>query len=211
MYKSYKVLENEHLLLSNKIRQLKDELSASRAYADEFVRVAHQKHEADWQKREAVYKDLIRELKQELRSNSSGVPLDLTKSVVEGAGLVRAKSDGRQEEIDGLTGKVETLEKRVKLRSQSDMTPIIEDDKHEAPTTARPIDRENEPNVRFKTPTNQPRPFNKVSFAFSKTPDQSGRGKVRMAMVRAAGGRKGLQDKLKLLRSPKGSHSEPFL
>ena len=191
-------LEQNHATLTQQVQELSEELICQHGYAEELIREAKQKQETEWKKREATYRKLISNLKRQLRSRESRVPTKLYKKAVEETKLVKAASDGKQEEIIHLRQKVNKLQKHLKayLKIQPSIKSKLVD------VNPAPQKENAKPSPARKP---QPPPYRKPSTPLPKTPVNKIPAKTRVAKVRAAGGRKGLQEKLKQIRSPKAS------
>jgi hypothetical protein len=276
-------LEWDNLQLTRELQHLSDELTASRAYTDEFMSSARANQQKAWEKQEAVYKKAIRGLKQQLRTDEAVVSMELYKSAVEEGKTKVSECESYQEKVSRLNLKVAQLEWKLqgwqtkpdkensstlilpssetaihcKKASKEETTELqgwqTKPDKENSttlnlPSSKRVItskkaskeettelqgwptkpDKENSttlilPSSRrvitskkaSKEETNENKaPLKTVkterrNVAFTCVPSLTDKieGRKRITMVRAAGGRKGLKEKLNQARSPRADRA----
>lgn len=255
-------LERDNFALTGHIQELTEQLSATRRYTDQVVKLKSARHEKHWKKRETEYKSVIQGLEARVRNQKAMVPVGLYKSAVAEAENWSAKAAKQEVEMSNLNAKVTSLQAKLRLKDQVAKKSVVARFKpsvrvgmrvgnESQPSVATPstsimpipkLVPENlpepsqaplspsspPPSVQSKenatpkaTPhtskvtfsvlhakvasTNRPSPkatplqARKVSFA---TPNSADRPSVRAALVQAAGGRKGLMEQLKRMRSP---------
>jgi hypothetical protein len=254
-------LEWDNLQLTRELQHLSDELTASRAYTDEFMTSARANQQKAWEKQEAVYKKAIRGLKQQLRTEEAVVSMELYKSAVEEGKTKVSECESYQEKVSRLNLKVAQLEWKLqgwqtkpdKENSSASILPSSKTviaskkastkaDKENSSAVNLPssktviaskkasnekttelqswqtkADKENsstlviaskkaskEETTENKAPLkNTKRERRNVAFTCVPTLADKNEGRKRITMVRAAGGRKGLQKKLNQARSPR--------
>jgi hypothetical protein len=220
------------LQLTRQLQHLSDELTASRAHADELMSSERDKQQNTWGKQQTAYKQVIRGLKEQLRTDEAMVSMKLYKSAVEEVKTKARECETHQKIVWNLNSKVAKLEQQLqgcqtssvkenssnlnskvaKLEQQlqgcqtssvkeNSSTPI-------RPSTKRVVARkraskeETTDNTAFLKTTEMQR--RNAAFTFgAPVVDKNEGGRSRITMVRAAGGRKGLQKKLSKLRSPR--------
>jgi len=101
-------LENQKL--SRKVRELRLEINSSRAYIDKLLETSNETKEEDWEKHEQQYKQVIANLRKQIRKQGTVVSIDLYKAekakVREKSTQLRAAASS----IDDLHAKVAGLE-----------------------------------------------------------------------------------------------------
>jgi hypothetical protein len=225
-------LEWDNLQLTRELQHVSDELTASRAYADEVMSSARANQQKSWEKQEAVYKKVIRSLRQQLRTDETVVSMALYKSAVEEGRTKARECESHQENVSRMNSKVAQLEWQLKgwqprPDKENASTVILPSSKrvitsekaskeetteNKAPFKTAEIMRRNVAMVRAaeEETTENKAPFKtnemkrrNVAFACVQTTSDNNDGRKRITMVRAAGGRKGLQAKLNHVRSPR--------
>lgn len=207
--------------LTKQLQELSLDITASRAQADHLVKSARDKHQTRWMQQEASYKQAIQSLKKQLRTEETTVSLKLYRSAVQDVKAKTAQCQGHREEVTTLKAQVaqlqQTLQKHPARANKVQVAPLTPKEmarpgkKAKDPSTPKAKDLPSkttrqrsalkdgnvENMAQPKTPKT-PRPA--ATFNFVPVIDKS---KSRFSMVRAAGGRKGLQEKLNQVRSPR--------
>jgi hypothetical protein len=233
------------LQLTKELQHLQDELTASRAYTDEFMSSARANQQKAWEKQEAVYKKAIRGLKQQLRTEEAVVSMELYKSAVEEGKTKISECESYQEKVSRLNLKVAQLEWKLqgwqtrpdkensstlilpsstvitsKKASKEETTELqgwpTKPDKENSTTLVLPSRKKvimskkaskeeaNENKAPLKTSKRERR---NVAFTCVPSLVDKNESRKRITMVRLAGGRKGLQEKLNKARSPRAGRA----
>ena len=101
----------ENQKLSRKVRELRVEINSSRAYIDKLLRTSNDTKEEDWEKHEQQYKQVIANLRKQIRKQGTVVSIDLYKAE---KAKVRDKStqlQAAENTINDLNAKVAGLQK----------------------------------------------------------------------------------------------------
>ncbi len=101
-------LENQKLC--RKIQELRAEVKSSRAYIDKLLRTSHETNVEDWEKHEQQYKQVIQNLRKQIRRQDTVVSIDLYKLE---KGKVREKASQlrvAENTIDNLQARLAELE-----------------------------------------------------------------------------------------------------
>ena len=103
-------LSKENQKLCKRINELRAEVKSSRAYIDKLLRTSHDTNAEDWERHEQQYKQVIQNLRKQIRKQDTVVSLDLYKLE---KGKVREKTTQlrvAESTIDDLQAKVAQLE-----------------------------------------------------------------------------------------------------
>ena len=98
--------------LSNKIQELRAEVKSSRAYIDKLLKISHDTKEEDWEIQEQQYKQVIQNLRYQIRKQSTVVSIDLYKAEKNNAHEKAAQLRDAVNTIDELNAKVEELQQK---------------------------------------------------------------------------------------------------
>jgi hypothetical protein len=111
--------------LSNKIQELRAEVKSSRAYIDKLLKISHDTKEEDWEIQEQQYKQVIQNLRYQIRKQDTVVSIDLYKAEKNNAHEKAAQLRDAVNTIDELNAKVEELQqKRVTVaRAKAQKSP----------------------------------------------------------------------------------------
>jgi hypothetical protein len=111
--------------LSKIIEELAEEVTSSRAYIDKLLKTAHDTQESDWEKREAQYKTVIQNLRQQIRKQAPAVSIDLYKTAVDDGKQKQAELRSAEKTISALESKLTKLEieKKERVSSATAKTP----------------------------------------------------------------------------------------
>lgn len=202
-------LERDNLKLARELQHLSDELTASRANADELMSSARANQQKSWEKQEAVYKKVLRGLKQQLRKDEAVVSMELYKSAVADGKAKLRECENHQEKVSRLNSKVAQLEWQLKgWQTRSDKnnssTLILPSSKRVIASKKASKEETTENKAPLKSPKIERR---NVAFTCVPPPADKIEGRKRITMVRAVGGRKGLQEKLNQVRSPRAERA----
>jgi len=108
-------LANENQRLSKKIQELRAEVKSSRAYIDKLLRTSHMTEEKDWEKHEQQYKQVIQNLRKQIRRQDTVVSIDLYKAEKDKLREKVAKLRVAENTIDNLQAKVAGLQRQKGL------------------------------------------------------------------------------------------------
>ena len=190
-------LEQENELLTKQIKDLSGELERTKAYVDSLLQ---QKDESEeWQSRESDYKEIISNLKAQVRSGEATVSLALYRKAVDEARARAIECQDKRLEINTMSRKLQALELKKDKLSSIETKP--------SPPETRP----SRSNLRKVTPTSSVKSDEnnnanntltpKVEKTFSsKSVRPPPPPTPRMSALREAGGRAGLYAKLKHMR-----------
>jgi len=190
-------LERENNRLTKQVHELSDELESSKAYIDHLLK---RKDKADeWKAKEKEYKDIIGNLKAQMRSGEATVPLALYRKAVDEARARAIECQDKRFEVNAMSRKMQALEQRLKDDKPKIGPPGL------TPPEARPMRL----NLRRVTPTSSGKP-DETSTSTPKTPKVEHASNdirppplpptPRLSALREAGGRAGLCAKLKQMR-----------
>ncbi len=135
-------LSKENQKLCKKINELRAEVKSSRAYIDKLLRTSHNTSVEDWERHEQQYKQVIQNLRKQIRKQDTVVSLDLYKLE---KGKVREKTTQlrvAESTIDDLQAKVAQLKLEKGTKIDAKQSPY--DFKHRQSSE-----------VNFKTPKNK--------------------------------------------------------
>ena len=135
-------LSKENQKLCKRINELRAEVKSSRAYIDKLLRTSHNTNAEDWERHEQQYKQVIQNLRKQIRKQDTVVSLDLYKLE---KGKVREKTTQlrvAESTIDDLQAKVAQLELEKGKMTDAKQSPC--DFKHRQSSE-----------VNFKTPKNK--------------------------------------------------------
>jgi hypothetical protein len=96
--------------LSKKIQELRAEVKSSRAYIDKLLKISHETKEEDWEIQEQQYKQVIQNLRYQIRKQATVVSIDLYKAEKNNAHEKAAQLRDAVNTIDELNAKVEELQ-----------------------------------------------------------------------------------------------------
>ena len=184
-------LERENELLTKRIQELNDELESSRVYIDSLLQ--RRSRDDEWKKKEKEYKEIISNLKTQIRGGEAMVSLALYRKAVDEARARAIECQDKRLEINAMLRNAQALERHIKddtAKMQSRSTP--------------PEARPSRLNMRKVTPTSsmtsdencKPKTPNNVDKATEEVRPPPQPTTPRMSAVREAGGRKGLCAKL---------------
>jgi hypothetical protein len=100
-------LENQ--TLNRKIQELRAEVKSSRAYIDKLLRTSRDTKEGDWEKNEQQYKQVIQNLRKQIRKQDTVISIDLYKAEKEKAREKATQLRFAESTIDDLHSKVAEL------------------------------------------------------------------------------------------------------
>jgi len=221
-------LEYDREILTSEINELRDEIALCRSRADKVLQSARVRHLQEWTRRENEYKEIIRGLEAQVRkAASSNVPRNKYVSVLKASEDIMAEKEALRREVAGLNSKVTDLQNELaqKTKNQQHFSappppppprvlpppamaphrqPAAKRNEHHSATVKPP------PATRAHPP---PPPVEKArrneQIKFHRPSGSSAENKkidrvaLRISAARHAGGRKALEQKLKLARSPR--------
>ena len=123
-------LQEENAKLSDRIQDLAQEVESSRVYIDKLLKTSRDANEGDWEAREAKYKTVIQNLRQQIRKQGSTVKLELYKSALDDGKKKSQDLQDANQRIATLVAKVAELEKADK--TSSDLGPLSSPEGKEA-------------------------------------------------------------------------------
>jgi hypothetical protein len=180
-------LEWDNLQLTRELQHVSDELTASRAYADELMSSARANQQKSWEKQEAVYKKVIRGLKQQLRTDETVVSMALYKSAVEEGRTKVRECESYQANVSRMNSKVAQLEWQLKgwqTRSDKDNSSTLTLPSNERVITSKMASKEETENKAPLKNTEVKR--RNVAFTCVPPPADKKDGRKRITLVRAA-------------------------
>jgi hypothetical protein len=196
-------LEDDNFNLTKQIQCLSDKLTASRTQAEQLMKSVRVNHQERWEKQEANYKQVIHGLKQKLRTEDTTVSIRLYRSAVDEVKAKAAECKTHSEKVASLQTKLTQLEQQLQVREPSSDKKKPSALKPSAPRAVpgdEPKAACNEANDENVAPPKTPKPSRpKVEFKLVPI----AKSESRWTTVRAVGGRKGLQEKLNQVRSPR--------
>lgn len=101
-------LENQ--TLNRKIQELRAEVKSSRAYIDKLLRTSRDTKEEDWEKNEQQYKQVIQNLRKQIRKQDTVISIDLYKAEKDKVREKATQLRVAESTIDGLHSKVAELQ-----------------------------------------------------------------------------------------------------
>lgn len=112
------LLVKENLVLENHrlckiIQELRAEVKSSRAYIDKLLKISNETKEEDWEIQEQQYKQVIQNLRKQVRKQCSTVSIDLYKAEKNKAKDNASQLRNAVNTIDNLNAKVEVLKKKT--------------------------------------------------------------------------------------------------
>jgi hypothetical protein len=225
-------LKKDNETLMNQIAEMSELLAATRSYADrlQISLSEQQQQQVEIDQREAHYRSIIKNLKGKIRQDDSAVPIGLFKQAVARADAKSSELENQKNMITQLKQEVVMLQSKLKdMDSTSSalnivVAPIATPTPRSKSTGSQrsntvQAEEGQERRVSFApvTPvrTNHPHlvvdgtsPLKENETPLSsrqltpKSQQSSSKAASRASLVRAAGGRKGLVEKLKQARSP---------
>jgi hypothetical protein len=183
-------LERDNLQLTRELQHVSDELTASRAYANEVVSSARANQQKSWEKQEAVYKKVIRGLRQQLRTDETVVSMALYKSAVEEGRVKVRECEGHQENVSRMNSKVAQLERQLKgwqTRSDKENSSTVILPSSKRVITSKEASKEETPVKKAPLKTSETKRRN-VAFTCVPPPADESDGRNRITMIRAANG-----------------------
>jgi hypothetical protein len=181
-------LERDNLQLTRELQHVSDELTASRAYADELMSSARANQQKSWEKQEAVYKKVIRGLRQQLRTDETVVSMALYKSAVEEGRIKVRECEGHQENVSRMKSKVAQLEGQLKgwqTRSDKEKSSTVVLPSNKRVITSKKASKEETTENKAPLKTSEIKRRN-VAFTCVPSPADENDGRNRIAMVRVA-------------------------
>jgi hypothetical protein len=115
-------LQEENMNLSEKIQDLAEEVASSRAYIDKLLKTSHDVEQSDWETREEKYKTVIKNMRQQIRQQTSAVSIDLYKNAVDDGKMKEMELKNAGKKIASLVSKVNKLEKEHNARLSPPVT-----------------------------------------------------------------------------------------
>lgn len=110
-------LENQKL--SRKIQELQAEVKSSRAYIDKLLRTSRDTNEEVWGKHEQQYKQVIQNLRKQIRKQDTVISIDLYKAEKEKAREKASQLRFAESAIEDLQAKVAELEQKKEILSDT--------------------------------------------------------------------------------------------
>ena len=193
-------LEDKASFLSTKVKEISTELESSCAYIDELYADLEQSHcsskelkdtferrELEWKEQERGYSQRISELEAKIGSDSTHkVSVDAYMSVIKQTRHYKIESMKNQETIDSLKEQLEMVQKS---------------------SAAMSVGKRALQNI--EVPKVPPSNAGAEQQSVAKRDTQQGKQLNRVAVIRAAGGRKGLSEQLKRARGVSPSLISP--
>ena len=87
---------------------------SSRAYIDKLLKTTQDTEQSDWEKMEQQYKQVIQNLRQQIRKQGTAVSIDLYKAAVDDGKQRASELRSSQKKVASLTSKVAWLERLIK-------------------------------------------------------------------------------------------------
>ena len=94
--------------LSKKIQDLAEEMASSRAYIDKLLSTTHDTQQSNWENKEQQYKAIIRNLRHQVRKQTTSVSINLYKAAVH-------ETRKKQEDLKSAELKIATLKSKITL------------------------------------------------------------------------------------------------
>jgi hypothetical protein len=181
-------LESDNLQLSRELQHVSAELTASRAYADELMSSARANQQKSWEKQEAVYKKVIRSLRQQLRTDETVVSMALYKSAVEDGRTKVRECERHQENVSRMNSKVAQLEWQLKgwqTGSDKENSSTLILPSNERVITSKKASKEEATENKAPLKTTEVKRRN-VAFTCVPPPTDKNDGRKRITLIRAA-------------------------
>lgn len=194
-------LEGENELLTKQVQEITEELERSRAYIDKLLK-KKEYNDIDWESKEREYKQVISNLRAQVRGGEAVVSLAVYRKAVDEARARALECQDKRLEINAMTRKLDDLERRLnhgRRRMQTiQTTPEVQ------PTVAGLRKVTPLPSPEPSTENSNPNTPKSTRMMKSKSvrppPAPSPPVAYRISAVREAGGRSGLRAKLKNMR-----------
>lgn len=114
-----KKLKTENQKLCKTIQELRAEVKSSRAYIDKLLKISHETKEEDWEKQEQQYKQVIQNLRQQIRKQDTVVSISLYKDEKNKANEKVAQLRDAVNTINNLNAQVEELQQKEKMHTKT--------------------------------------------------------------------------------------------
>jgi len=100
----------ENIRLGKRIEELSLEVTSSRAYIDKLLKTSHETNKSNWERKEEEYVTVVRNLRQQIRKQTSSVSIELYKAAVDTGKMKQVQLDEAKRKISTLERSVQKLE-----------------------------------------------------------------------------------------------------